>query len=98
MLVRADDYRPHVGTTFRVGPYGIDLEAVEAIDTPVTEGFSLLFAGSREYLLEQGIHGLEHPVLGALELFLAPVESLRPEVFTYQAIFNRMKPALSGGA
>ena len=107
ILVRADAYRPHLGEAFAACTEAglradLTLESVQAFETPATEGFSLLFTGPRSVLLPQGSHTLEHPALGRLELFLVPVMDPRAEVYTYEAIFNHLRPAaqvpLSGGA
>jgi len=52
-----------------------------------TEPFTLLFRGPQEPRLAQGIHRLEHELLGTLEIFLVPV---RPDEGgpLYEAVFN----------
>lgn len=49
--------------------------------------FSLLFQGPPEVVLAQGQYRLEHPELGALELFTVPVQ-LDDGRLQYQVIFN----------
>ncbi len=97
---QAGQYRPHVGSTFAVGAQALLLEGVAPFEDAVTEGFALHFTGPREVLLHQGIYTLEHSALGALELFLVPVQDARRDCYVYEAVFNRLKPrpASQGGA
>jgi hypothetical protein len=50
-------------------------------------GFSLFLRGPREPRLAQGIVALEHPVHGALELFMTPIGSDARGV-RYEIVFN----------
>lgn len=64
-------------------------EAVAVSDQPAASGrvpFSILFAGPPDPILPQGIHRLEQRTLGALDVFLVP---LQPEAGSarYQAVF-----------
>ncbi|WP_005035780.1 DUF6916 family protein [Holophaga foetida] len=99
-----DQFRPWLGTGFEVqeGPCVLTLEAVEVFETSATEGFSLRFTGPRSPLLPQGTKRLTHAGLDPLDLFLVPVQDPRPEVYTYEAIFNRLRSApqapANGGA
>jgi len=95
--LQSADFLPHLNQMFR-----IQLEGIEPIDlelasvTEVGEArsaehrrpFSLIFLGpvSSQYLV-QHIYRLEHPQMGALDLFLVP---LGPEQgrMQYEAIFN----------
>jgi hypothetical protein len=85
-------FAPYVGQPFAVLPAGldqIDLELVSVTEsTPGRRPFALLFRGpASDIYLRQQTHRLEHPQLGALELFLVPIG---PEdgCMRYEAIFN----------
>lgn len=86
------DFSPLVHDTFRVSDPALELTLREAEAAPGTPPpgtrapFSLMFGGPPEPLLRQGIHRLEHPALGPLELFLVPVA---PDATgaRYQAVF-----------
>lgn len=98
---QAEAYRPHLDTTFNLaGACDLRLEVVEPFEDSATEGFALRFAGPREVLVPQGIRTLDHPALGSLDLFLVPVQDQRRDRYTYEAVFNRLKPqaSTSGGA
>ena len=49
--------------------------------------FSLLFAGPREPLLDQGIRRLRHPELGEIDLFLVPIDQTSRSAL-YEAVFT----------
>ena len=51
------------------------------------EPFALVFRGPRDRLLAQGTRTLEHPRLGALEIFLVPIQP-GPDGPRYEAVFN----------
>ena len=103
-LLHAEHFLPLVGTSFALErPAGeLRLEAVDIFDTAVTEGFSLRFSGPLDRLLPQGIHPMVHGALGRLELFLVPVLGRSADAYTYEAIFNRLRPSardsMTGGA
>ena len=97
----AATFEPHAGTEFRVASHEaavVDQEMasirlVEVIRHPAQAGapradpFTLEFTGLPP-VLEQQIHALDHPILGALELFLVPV-GLDPDGrVRYEAVFN----------
>lgn len=73
-----DDLAGHVGTTVARLPDGPDLELVEiaARPRPGQPGpvpFSALFAGPLDRPLGQGIHQLDLPGTGPIELFIVPL-------------------------
>lgn len=75
--LRHASYAPLVGSDFRVHlpeARALQLKLVEAraLRGP-GESFSLLFRGRRRPPLEGGTYRLEHPALGAFELFVNPV-------------------------
>lgn len=49
--------------------------------------FSLRFRGPREPRLQQGIHAVEHPSLGAIAIFLVPVSADETGA-DYEAVFG----------
>jgi hypothetical protein len=73
------------------GHAGLELELVAVEDlrphSRRAEPFSLTFRGPRRQLLPQGIHTLESPRMGALQLFLVPIRG-DAESVDYEAIFN----------
>ncbi|MGG1556522.1 DUF6916 family protein [Paenibacillus ferrarius] len=54
------------------------------------EQFSLIFKGSLEVPLNQGIYRLEHEIAGVVDWMLVPV-ARDAEGYTYEAVFNLMK-------
>jgi len=90
-----EDFTSHALEHFRVAGDGeVDLQLVEVSDlgpaAPVAgrrRSFSLLFRGTRDLPLGQGIHRLEHAVMGRLEMFLVPV-GRDDRGMLYEAIFN----------
>jgi hypothetical protein len=98
----AATFEPHTGSEFRVArPDAADapeedvasIRLVEVLRHPAQAGapradpFTLEFTRPPP-ALEQRIHALDHPVLGALELFLVPI-GLDPDGrVRYEAVFN----------
>jgi hypothetical protein len=88
-----DCYRPHVDETFVVhhdgGTTDFTLTAVKLhIDDEIQCCFSLFFSG--DGVLPQHLYQLSHPVLGAFDLFLVPIQKKRSG-FNYEAVFNLLK-------
>jgi hypothetical protein len=89
----AEDFRPHLGTRFRLagGPVGFELIEVTNLSRTGSGGvrapFSLVFRAPSEALLPQGIQKLEHDEFGVVELFLVP---LGPDEagMRYEAVFT----------
>jgi hypothetical protein len=86
----ADDFAALRGARFRIAPDDtsqFEAELVEVTEIPREPGgrapFSLVFQGSPELPLPQGIYGVEHDALGALEIFLVPIAADR-----YEAVFT----------
>ena len=92
--LRRATYLPLVGDSFgiaRADGSRVKLRLIEARALPSRgEAFSLLFQGSDGTALESAIHRLEHPELGAVELFLGPVGPAlgRRE---FEAVVNRIR-------
>jgi hypothetical protein len=89
-------FAPHVGTVFIVVDDGrtlAELELVEATAIPTDSGdrgrppFSLAFHGPANPAFAQQTLQLEHPILGALGLFLVPL-ARDADGTHYEAIFN----------
>ena len=72
-----ETFVPHVGSDFRVVRPGLPPLRVRLLESKPLQGpgtsFSLLFHGKLRAPLEQGIYRIEHPSLGAFDLFLEPV-------------------------
>lgn len=80
VIPKREDFLPHLNTDFRVGSSGtscslIEIGEAQKVISPTAEflSFSLIFAASKETMLESQIHPLSHRQLGAMELFLSPV-------------------------
>ena len=93
------DFAPHLHEAFRIrleGREPIDLELIKAAElsaTPRAQAahrapFSIEFLGpiSHQYL-QQHIYRLEHPALGALDVFLVPLGPVDGRM-RYEAIFT----------
>jgi hypothetical protein len=91
-----ETYAPHVGSDVEIlrGTewVTVSLAVAEACRGHVArtgEKFSILFAGSKEKPLVQGIHAFRHPVIGEFELFITPVIPQDRERHWYEASINR---------
>jgi hypothetical protein len=89
-------YEPHVGRTFRVefaDHPPVDLKLVEAAPGPWQPpdggktAFRLEFSGPSQPLLGQRTYRLQHPELGAIDLFIVPLEQDETSA-TYEAVVN----------
>ncbi len=96
-LLTVSDFRPHVGSGFRLHADDVlEVELVEADDPGGSSGatperprapFSVVFLGPRDPVLPQRIYRLEHEELGALDLFLVPIGRDAAGV-RYEAVFT----------
>ncbi|MDQ1639915.1 MAG: hypothetical protein QOF62_3254 [Pyrinomonadaceae bacterium] len=59
---------------------------------PPYEQFSIMFRGDTDMALEQGTFHLEHPSMGALDIFLVPVKRDEEGMY-YEAIFSNIAEA-----
>ena len=100
--LNAVTFEPHTGSEFRVARPDVvhlpeqdvaSIRLVEVLRHPAQAGapradpFTLEFTGPPP-ALEQRIQALDHPILGALELFLVPI-GLDPDGrVRYEAVFN----------
>jgi hypothetical protein len=89
----AEDFRPELGTQFRLagGSVGSELIEVKVLGTAVSPGFrapfSLIFRAPPEPLLQQGIHRLEHDTFGPIDVFLVPIGPDEAGM-RYEAVFT----------
>ncbi|MEI6656351.1 MAG: hypothetical protein WCP45_16435 [Verrucomicrobiota bacterium] len=95
-LLRLQVFASRVGSDFAVrrGSEWVALGLIEAKASGghgrgAGEQFALLFSGGLEQPLRQGTHELEHPALGAFELFITPVMSSSRHWCMYEAVINR---------
>ena len=104
------DFTPLVNQKFKVTVTAGDedtpaveaeLELASVTDTcnDTCEGFSLIFHGPAEKVLRQRTYPVQNPTLGEREIFLVPIapdekSSQGGEVQRYQALFNRLQPAV----
>jgi len=84
-------FKPSVGE-----PVAVELVGVSAngytIPGEGKENFSLLFNDKENPAIGQGIVAVEHPQLGAFEMFVVPVIPERPGV-CYESVFNFLPEA-----
>ena len=90
-------FRDHLNTSFtvhdgRTGTVQLQLvDAVEGNTSPKLELFSLYFRGPFTPRLAQQTHALEHEKLGAVEIFLTPIEADQEKGTLYEAVFHRFR-------
>ncbi len=90
-----DDFAVHVGSVFTlVGAEGttmpLTLVEAELGRSPAFQDrvpFALLFRSEVQQVVPQGIYRFEHPVMGELEIFIAPVARTATGI-DYEAVFN----------
>jgi hypothetical protein len=94
LTLTAEDFRPLLGTRFRLTAWApadapgasVDTDLAEVTEhpggagAPLRTSFSVLFHGPLHPLLPQGMYRVEHDELGTLELFLVPVGPDEPAV------------------
>lgn len=88
------DFEPHLGSDFAVasapeGSSSLKLASLERhaqSNSPRAEPFTLVFVS--ELVLDQRIHELHHPELGAMQIFLVPIGPDPSGQLRYEAIFN----------
>ena len=87
------DFQTLVGQRFTVvqneGDLALELAEVRALPPHArrSEPFALIFQGPRHPVLPQRIHTLAHAEIGALAMFLVPVQGAGDGI-AYEAIFN----------
>jgi hypothetical protein len=88
-------FSPHVNSVFTIrslaeGPMRLVLARVaEGPRTPGIEQFSLIFHGRPAAAVGHLAQTLHHPVLGAFDLFIAPVGRSSAQAAVYEACFSR---------
>jgi hypothetical protein len=94
-----DQFQQHLASTFRVhhadGVQEMVLTAVAASTAEpdrLQDNFAIMLHGTATVPLDQGTYKLEHPSLGAFDLFLVPVGKA-PAHQAYEAIFSRLPAA-----
>lgn len=87
-------FAPHVGDAFVLraadGQIDATLSEVTPADAPAHDGrvpFSLVWEGPLAPGLQQGMHAVEHPSVGTIEMFLVPIEPT-PTARRYEAVFS----------
>jgi hypothetical protein len=90
-------FQPLVGDHFVLRPAEAGADPLELVLVEATElahgqrrprtPFSLVFRGPAQPVIPQSIHRLEHPALGALDVFLVPI-GRDAQGTRYQAIFT----------
>ena len=91
--LRHETFVPHVGSTFRVALPELPPLRIRLLESKPRHGagesFSLLFHGNRRARVQQGTYRIEHPSLGAFDLFLVPVgRGIRGQ--DIEAVINRI--------
>jgi len=90
----ADEFEPFLGDSFVVSVDGA--APIDFVLTPVQrlaprpggrDPFSLFFHGPPAPLVAQGVHHLEHPTMGELDIFVVPIGADQDKI-VYQAVFN----------
>lgn len=90
------DFDPLLNDKFEVYPQGMDKVEVELVkiierSNDFSEGFSLIFRGSRENVFRHNTHKMKHPKLGEFDLFIGPVIYPKADGVYYEVVFNRIK-------
>ncbi len=89
----ADDFEPHTGQVFRLtaqdGALDLELAQVQRLGTALRAGgaFSLVFHAPAGQPLPQSIYPIAHPALGAMELFVVPIQPANGKQ-RYEVIFT----------
>jgi hypothetical protein len=93
--LQVGDFTTHLGSSFQLvlaeGTFRFELREAKTVGTPrpgvARAPFSLTLRATGLQPLPQAIYRLEHPALGALEIFLVPV-GRDADGFLYEANFN----------
>jgi hypothetical protein len=92
-----EEFARHLNTKFQVSLDDVDsaelelIEVSDLIESPRQSRFSIIFRGSGERILAQGLRRFESPQMGEFTLFIVPVSKDEEGVY-YEAVFNRMSP------
>ena len=87
-----EDFAARRRETFVLSVAGATLDLVLAETETLGQGshrraFTLLFIGPAQPVLRQSIYSLDHPAMGALDIFLVPIGP-RGGGMGYQAVFG----------
>ena len=89
----ADDFEPHTGQVFRLTAkdraLDLELAQVQRLGSALREGgaFSLVFHAPAGPVLPQSIYPIAHPALGAMDLFVVPIQPMNGQQ-RYEVIFT----------
>lgn len=92
-MLHKEDFLPLVGCTVEVVNEGqrVPVEIIEATSiaspSPRPAPFRVIFRSAASWRGQQGIYALNHPELGALELFAVPIGP-DGQGLCYEVIFN----------
>jgi hypothetical protein len=92
-LLTAEDFRPHVDKIFRVqgGAHAFTLAEVAtaaSVEGISRQPFSLVFRGSPNNVLPEGVYTLEVDDGPSFELYVMPIHTPAQDRQDYQAAFN----------
>jgi hypothetical protein len=91
--LRIGDFTPHLDEVFEMktagGVVALKLAKVAPAGDSGRAGgaFSLIFVAPKGPWLQQAIYPVQHPALGAMEIFLVPIGPMR-DGNGYQAVFT----------
>lgn len=91
----AKAFSENLNTKFRatLGGKTVELELISVTElnySPRQEAFSIVFRGSVDSPLNQGLFDIEHEKLGSFAIFMTPV-ARQQDGFHYEACFNRLR-------
>jgi len=91
--ITADDFSPHLNSTFRLTRDGRPDSDLTLIDVRAVgkgngrQPFSLQFTGTPGEVLPQHIYRISHDRMGVMDIFIVPVAATADHT-QYEAIFN----------
>jgi hypothetical protein len=93
-LPKREDFLEQLNTKFRVffdGQHSTEVELTEVSELRQKskfEAFSLIFAAPKDIFPQALLYRVEHDTLGAMELFMGPVEETE-DSYLLEALFNQ---------
>jgi hypothetical protein len=92
-----ETFQAQLDTSFQLDDSpDITLRLVDVTDDGVTHGirqFSLFFQGPADCILPADTYSFRHDALGALDLFIVPIQGSNGERTVYQACFTAIVPS-----
>lgn len=94
-LPKRDDFLKQLNTKFRIffdGQQPTEVELTEVSDRRQRskfEAYSLTFAAPKDFSPQTLLYRVEHDALGAMELFMGPVEETEDR-YLFEAVFNQL--------